>query len=102
MITHEPGNARAKGAVENANNLVEKLFESRILLEPVGSVDELNQAVEHWQDAYNADQIPGYNARHNRHKQSRLSIWQRIMLAENQNKFRRLPAEDACRFLLRP
>jgi len=31
-LTHEAGNPRAKGAVEQANNLVEKLFESRLKL----------------------------------------------------------------------
>jgi hypothetical protein len=38
---HLPGNPRAKGQVENANNLVETQFECRLRFEPVRSVDEI-------------------------------------------------------------
>jgi hypothetical protein len=44
-MPHMPGNPRAKGQVENANNLVETQFESRLRFEPVGSMEELNDAV---------------------------------------------------------
>ncbi|MCP3704747.1 MAG: transposase family protein, partial [Alteromonas sp.] len=50
VIDHEVGRARAKGQVENANNLVEKLFESRLMFEPVNSVAELNERVIAWQN----------------------------------------------------
>ena len=35
---HMPGNPRAKGQVENANNLVETQFESRLRFEPVAGI----------------------------------------------------------------
>ncbi|WP_432460830.1 hypothetical protein [Agarivorans sp. QJM3NY_25] len=101
LITHEAKNARAKGAVEVANNIVEKAFESRILLEPVNSVAELNASVEAWQDAYNANLIPGYNSLHTRHKKARLSVWQQILRPENQQYYRRLPPAEVCSYLLR-
>lgn len=95
---HAAKNARAKGQVENANNLVEKLFESRLLLEPVTSVDELNQKAEAWQNAYNANQLPGYDARHNRHKMSRYECW--LTIRHHQQTLRELPPADVCRWLL--
>ncbi|MCD2164674.1 hypothetical protein [Comamonas koreensis] len=54
-ITHEAGNSRAKGGVENANNIVETQFESRLRFEPVNSVAELNATAQAWAEAYNAN-----------------------------------------------
>ncbi len=97
---HEAGNPRAKGSVEGANNLVEKLFESRLLYEPVCSVDELNAAAEAWQNAYNADCIPEYDAKLRRKgmrvPMARFDIWQRI----RQEQLRLLPDIEICRYLL--
>ncbi|MEW8049278.1 MAG: hypothetical protein AB2792_01815 [Candidatus Thiodiazotropha sp.] len=97
---HKAGNPRAKGGVEEANNLVEKLFESRLLYEPVRSIDELNAAAEAWQIAYNADQLPEYDARLKRPTMrqplARFAIWQRI----RKEQLRILPDIDVCRYLL--
>ena len=97
---HKAGNPRAKGAVEGANNTVEKLFESRLRYEPVSNVDELNAAVEHWYNAYNADAIPHYDARLKRpgmaEPKARYALWQII----RQEHLRVLPDEDVCRYLL--
>ncbi|MEW8494267.1 MAG: hypothetical protein AB2604_10715 [Candidatus Thiodiazotropha taylori] len=97
---HKAGNPRAKGAVEEANNLVEKLFESRLLYEPVHSIDELNAAAENWQIAYNADQLPQYDARLKRPTMrtplARFAIWQKI----RREQLRLLPDVDVCRYLL--
>lgn len=95
---HAAKNARAKGQVENANNLVEKLFESRLLLEPVASVEELNQKAQAWQNAFNANQLPGYDARHRRHRMSRYECWQTIR--RQQQQLRELPPAEVCRWLL--
>ncbi|WP_462171117.1 IS21 family transposase [Pseudoalteromonas xiamenensis] len=99
-IPHEAGNPRAKGAVEVANNIVEKQFESRILFEPVSSVDELNQSAWAWQEAFNADKIPGMNCKHSRHKQTRLDVWLTIYTPTNRQYLRMLPDEQVCRLLL--
>lgn len=97
LMDHKAKNARAKGQVENANNLVEKLFESRILLEPVHSVEELNQKAEAWQNAYNANTIPGYDATHGRHGMARYENWLTI---RSYTTVRELPAPEVCRWLL--
>ncbi|EWH09835.1 hypothetical protein DS2_10307 [Catenovulum agarivorans DS-2] len=100
LRTHDTGNSRAKGQVENANNIVEKLFESRLLLEPVKSVDEMNDAVFAWQNAYNADLIPNYDAKLSRTNKSRLDVWRTIHTAAYSKHLRICPPEQICRYML--
>ena len=99
-IPHKTKNARAKGQVENANNLVEKGFESRLRFEPVSSVEELNDAAERWCNAYNANAIPHYDSRLNRRgmtePQARFSLWQMI----REEQLRILPDIALCKALL--
>ncbi len=99
-ITHEAGNPRAKGSVEGMNNIVEKLFESRLKYEPVSNVDELNEAVFAWCNAYNSDSIPHYDSRLKRkgmrQPSARYALWQTI----RKEQLRILPDEDVCRYLL--
>ncbi len=99
-IEHKAGNARAKGSVENGNNRVECLFESRLRYEPVADVDALNAAVEGWYNAYNADAIPAYDARLKRkymtEPKARYALWQMI----RKEHLRILPDLDLCRMLL--
>jgi hypothetical protein len=94
-LPHLPGNPRAKGQVENANNLVETQFESRLRFEPVNSIEELNGAVERWYTAYNANMIDGLDTRLRRNGLviSRSTLWQRIP----KEKLRELPDEETCR-----
>lgn len=99
-IEHEAGNPRAKGAVEWANNEVEKLFESRLKYEPVDNVDELNAAAERWQLAYNSNSIPHYDSRLKRRGMrqplARYELWQTI----RKEQLRLLPEAELCRALL--
>jgi hypothetical protein len=95
-IPHLPGNARAKGQVECANNLVECQFESRLRFEPVASMEELNGAAERWCAAYNANLIPGLDTRLKRNGRtlgSRAMLWNRI----GKERLRELPDEETCR-----
>jgi hypothetical protein len=94
-IPHLPGNPRAKGQVENANNLVETQFESRLRFEPVNSVEELNDAAEHFYAAYNADLLAGLDTRLHRNGLviARSTLWQRI----KPEQLRELPDEETCR-----
>jgi hypothetical protein len=94
-IPHLPGNPRAKGQVENANNLVETQFESRLRFEPVQSVEELNAAAERWCAAYNANMIPNLDTRLTRNGlvSSRLMLWQKI----RPEQLRELPDAETCR-----
>lgn len=93
---HLPGNPRAKGQVENANNIVECQFESLLHLEEVSSMEELNDAAERWCAAFNANQLEYRDTRITRagHKVgSRTELWNRIELEQ----LRELPDEEICR-----
>lgn len=93
---HLPGNPRAKGQVENANNIVECQFESLLHLETVGSMEELNDAAERWCAAFNANQLEHRDTRISRAGRkigSRTLLWNRI----ESGQLRELPDEEICR-----
>lgn len=69
LIINKVGNARAKGQVEQAHNLVERYFEGALKLRPVHSLKELNQLADQWAWKFNATKI------HGRHKKTRLGVW---------------------------
>lgn len=69
---NEAGNPRAKGQVENAQNIVERHFEALIRFMPALGLDELNEACERWQVAFNASR------KHTRHNMTRYSAWMHI------------------------
>lgn len=98
--SHAKGNARAKGGVENGNNLVETHFECRLRFQPVNNVDELNAAASAWANAYNADLIPGFNARLHRtglpRPMARYDLWLKI----TQEQLRVLPPFEVCQSLM--
>jgi len=96
---HLAENPRAKGQVEEANRLVETHFESRLRFEPVHSIEELNNAVEQWCAAYNANLIRGEDCRLRRNGNLigiRLHLWQRIKAEQ----LRELPDPEICRQIL--
>ena len=98
--THAAGVARAKGGVENANNITETQFESRLRFEPVETVAELNAGADNWMRGYNANLLPNQDCRLRRGGQSigaRLDLWLTI-LAE---QLRVLPARAVCAALMR-
>lgn len=99
-LEHAAGNARAKGGVENANNLVETQFESRLRFEPVKDVAELNRAAAAWAEAYCANLIPGQDTRLHREglaqPMARYDLWQLI----SAEQLRLLPSEAVCRALM--
>lgn len=102
QLTHEAGNARAKGGVENGNNLVETQFESRLRFEPVADVAALNAAAQAWANAYNANLIPGQDTRLHRPglaaPTARYDLWQLIDAAAGE--LRVLPAPEVCRAMM--
>ncbi len=90
LIINEAGNARAKGQVENGNNLVEREFESGLkLVEQVTSLEELNRLARQWMLHFNATNI------HSRHKKTRYGAWSLI----KQDQLRIAPSVDICRDL---
>jgi len=66
---HLPGNARATGAVEKPQDIVERNFESMLAARPVYSLADLNRAAEHWRVKFNATAV------HTRHGMPRLHAW---------------------------
>ena len=99
-LEHEAGNARAKGGVENANNIIETQFESRLRFEPVNDIAQLNQAALAWAEAYNANLLSGQNTCLRRaglaEPTPRQSLWQKITAEQ----LRTLPGVDVCQALM--
>lgn len=66
------GNARAKGQVENGNNLVEIFFESKLKLVRIDSLFQLQDLANRWMRYFNGQKV------HTRHQQTRYRMWQTI------------------------
>jgi hypothetical protein len=98
-IEHAAGQARVKGGVEGAQNIIETKFESRLKLEKVHDVDQLNAAALAWQNAFNAGLIPRENClvrRTGAKPIARYDLWRRIKAEQ----LRELPPVEVCRPLL--
>ena len=89
-VVNEVGNARAKGQVENAHNLVECDFESGFKLTQVPSLDWINQQAQRWMRYYNSTRV------HGRHGKTRYAKWMEI----TQLQLRLAPVPALCRELL--
>jgi hypothetical protein len=99
LQVNTPRNARAKGSVENAQNIVETHFESRLRFRPAHSVEEMNAAAFSWANAYNANLIPRLDTRLKRDgivPHARYDLWLRIRADE----LRLLPDRSLCLNLL--
>ena len=95
--THAAHHAWAKGGVENANRLVETHFESRLRVEPVSSVEQLNAACAAWLKAYNANAIKHVDARITRDSGQpfvRDDLWHLITPAQLRN----MPSRAVCQW----
>ncbi|MBQ1782914.1 MAG: DDE-type integrase/transposase/recombinase [Gammaproteobacteria bacterium] len=86
---NKPGNPRAKGQVENAQNIVERQFESGLKFRAIASLEELNREAQRWAMHFNAHAI------HTRHQHTRYGMWQRITAEQ----LRLAPAPELCRVL---
>jgi len=69
LIAHAAGNARATGQVEKARDIIERNFESRLRLQPVADLAELNACAQVWSCWFNA------NKNHKRHGKARYDLW---------------------------
>ncbi|GKT19750.1 DDE-type integrase/transposase/recombinase [Acidovorax sp. SUPP2522] len=100
-LTHAAGNSRAKGGVENGNNIVETQFESRLRFQPVENVEQLNAAASAWANAYCANLIPGQDTRLRRAgltaPTARYDLWQLIAA----DQLRVLPPVEVCQAFMR-
>ena len=90
FIPHATGNSRAKGQVENGNNIVETQFEGRLRFIKIESLEQLNATAEKWRLMWNETHI------HSRTKRSRNAVWQTI----NPSQLRIAPPLELCQELL--
>lgn len=89
-LTHLPGNPRAKGSVEVANNIVERRFEGRLAFMKVESLEQLQAEADRWRRHFNAYE------RHSRTGRTRNDVW--LTIAEDQ--LRLAPPLELCRELV--
>lgn len=75
-IENKAGNARAKGQVENAHNLVETDFESGFKLTHVPSIAWINEQAQRWMRYFNSVNT------HSRHGMARWTKWMEITPAQ--------------------
>lgn len=84
-----PGRPRAKGQVEQAQNLVECNFESGLKFVPVANLVDLNAKAGKWMRWFNGTAV------HSRHAMTRYDAWMRITA----DQLRIAPSVELCREL---
>lgn len=89
LIINQVGNARAKGQVEQAHNIVEREFESALKFQAAESLEQINTWGGKWMRYYNATSI------HTRTRRTRYGVWQLIQ----QDQLRFAPSVEVCREL---
>lgn len=91
LAHHLPGNSRATGSVEKAQDIVERQFESCLKSIHITSIEQLNEVASRWMAKFNAFAI------HSRHQMTRYGAWLKIKDAQ----LRIAPAVELCRELAR-
>ncbi|WP_433886091.1 integrase [Pseudomonas vranovensis] len=89
LIINQVGNARAKGQVEQAHNIVEREFESALKFQAAESLEQINEWAGKWMRYYNATSI------HTRTRRTRFGVWQMITAEQ----LRLAPSVEVCRDL---
>jgi hypothetical protein len=89
LVINQVGNARAKGQVEQAHNLVEREFESALRFQAAESLEQINDWAGKWMRYYNATAI------HTRTRRTRFGVWQLITVEQ----LRLAPSVEVCREL---
>lgn len=90
FIPHATSNSRAKGSVENGQNIVETQFEGRLRFMEIGNIGQLNAAAEQWRMMWNETKI------HSRTRRTRNAVWQTI----SPQQLRIAPPLELCQELL--
>lgn len=89
LIINKVGNARAKGQVEQAHNIVEREFESALKLQKAETLEQINAWAGQWMRYHNATAI------HTRHRRTRYGQWLTIQVEQ----LRLAPSVEVCREL---
>lgn len=100
ILVHKPGAARVNGSVENAQNIIECKFESRLKFEPVNSVEDLNRAGFAWSNAFNANLIPYEDTRIRRPGMAEPASRNDLWLTIRDEELRVLPDREKCKLFL--
>lgn len=90
VIINKVGNPRAKGQVEQANNLVETKFESDLSFIRITNLAQLQECANQWMLLINS------NHKHSRHGKARFSVWNEI----KPEQLRLPPSAEYCRELV--
>jgi len=101
VITHAAGHSWAKGGAEKSNDIVETHFESRLRIEPVDSVEQLNASAEKWVRDFNANAIPHVECRIKRASGEYLvrdDLWQLIL--RTPEHLIEIPDISVCKYFL--
>lgn len=91
LAHHLPGNSRATGSVEKAQDIVEREFESCLKSIHVTSLEQLNAQAKRWMHKFNASKI------HTRHQMTRFGAWLKI----KSDQLRLAPPIELCKELAR-
>lgn len=91
LAHHLPGNSRATGSVEKAQDIVERQFESCLKSIHITSIEQLNEVAKRWMLQFNSSHI------HTRHQMTRYGAWTKI----RPEQLRLAPAIELCRELAR-
>lgn len=91
MKWHAPGNARATGLVEKAQDIVERNFEVGLKFVTVRDEGHLNELAKKWYTHFNATAI------HSRHGMTRTQAWMQI----KPEQLIKVPSVEVCRELAR-
>jgi hypothetical protein len=89
LIINKVGNARAKGQVEQAHNIVEREFESALKLQKAETLEQINAWAGQWMRYHNATAI------HSRHGRTRYGQW----LTIQSDQLRLAPSPEVCQEL---
>lgn len=91
LLSHMPGNSRATGSVEKAQDIVEREFESCLKSMRITSIEQLNEQAARWMCMFNASRL------HTRHKMTRYGCWTMI----KPDQLRIAPPAELCKELAR-
>lgn len=90
FIAHATNNSRAKGTVEQCQNLIETQYEGTLAFKHINNIDELNADATQWRIFFNDNHV------HSRTKVTRNQAWLRI----TPQQLRKAPALELCRELV--
>ncbi|MBP5958172.1 transposase family protein [Pseudomonas anatoliensis] len=89
LVINRVGNARAKGQVEQAHNLVEREFESALRFQSAETLEQINAWAGRWMRFFNGTAV------HTRTRRTRYAVWQLI----KPEQLRLAPSVEVCREL---